>query len=124
MTPIHVPKHIHILTALLALLSIAVTCTLIFMPQAALPFIRLDDAGMTYLRFMWAARQGALAGIFALAFVKKMAPMYVSAYTFFLIMNCADAGIGLVQGDAGLFGGALVMCVISSSVLLHLRRMV
>lgn len=71
MTAVHVPKHIHILTIILALLSIAVTCTLIFTPQTALPFIRIDDAGMTYLRFMWAARQGALAGIFILAFVKK-----------------------------------------------------
>lgn len=117
-----IPKWILIVSGFFSLLGLIVTSTLIFSPQSALQTVDLNAKGVDYLIYMWAARQFAVGFIFGFATFKKSASMLTLAYIFFLIMNIGDAIIGIVQIDNGLIIGAIVMCIISSSMLYFINK--
>jgi hypothetical protein len=71
---------------------------------------------------MWAVRQFALAFIFGLATYKKSVPMLITAYTFFLVMFVGDLAIGIAQGESLLIITAVVMCILSSSMLYIINK--
>lgn len=84
--------------------------------------VDLNVTGVDYLIYMWAARQFAVGFIFGFATFKKSIPMLTIAYIFFLVMNVADAIIGVSQKDNGLIIGAIVMCIISSTMLYFINK--
>jgi len=117
-----IPLWVKILTCLLALLGIGVSCTLLIAPGTAITSVDLNAKGVDYLLQMWAARQLACAAIFIWALFKKSIPMLTLAFIFYLVMNVGDVLIGWIQGDAGLWIGATVMCLLSFVVLATLSR--
>lgn len=117
-----IPKWILIVSGLLSLLGLVVSLTLIFSPQSALQMVDLKAKGVDYLIYMWAARQFAVGFIFGFATFKKSIPMLTIAYVLFLVMNVADTVIGVSQKDNGLIIGAIVMCIIASTMLYFLNK--
>ena len=117
-----VPKWILIVTGLLAALEIMVSFLLCFSPQSVVHTVDLNANGVQYLIYMWAARQFALGFIFGFATFKRSAPMLTIAYIFFLVMFVGDLLIGIWQRDNSLIMGALVMCAVSSALLLALNK--
>ena len=111
--PASLPAWIFIVSGLFALLALAVSASLILAPESVLPNVDLQAKGVSYLVQMWAARQFALGFIFGYAVFKRSASMLRLAYLFFLVMNIGDFFIGIGQGDAGMYGGAVVMCGVS-----------
>ena len=63
---------------------------------------------------MWAARQFALGFIFGYAVFRRSASMLRLAYLFFLVMFIGDFFIGIGMQDGSVYGGAVVMCLVSS----------
>jgi hypothetical protein len=116
------PKWILIVSGLFALLEIGVSLSLCFSPQSVAENVDLSAKGVDYLIYMWAARQFALGFIFAFATLKRSAPMLTIAYIFFLVMFAGDFFIGISQRDNSLIIAAMVMCVISSAMILALNR--
>jgi len=117
-----IPKWILIVSGLFSLLGLIVSSTLIFSPHSALQTVDLNAKGVDYLIYMWAARQFAVGFIFGFATFKKSIPMLTIAYIFFLVMNVADAIIGVSQKDNGLIIGTIVMCIISSTMLYFINK--
>jgi len=117
-----VPKWILIVSGLLAALEIMVSFLLCFSPQSVADTVDLNTNGVQYLIYMWAARQFALGFIFGFATFKRSAPMLTIAYIFFLVMFVGDLLIGIWQRDNSLIMGALVMCAVSSALLLALNK--
>ena len=117
-----IPKWILTVSGLFCLLALIVSSTLIFSPQSALQTVDLKAKGVDYLINMWAARQFSVGFIFGFSTYKKSVPMLTISYIFFLVMNIADAIIGYSQNDNGLIIGAIVMCVIASTMLYFLNR--
>lgn len=111
------PKWILIVSGLFALLGLMVSSSLCFSPQSVLHTVDLNAKGVDYLIYMWAARQFAVGFIFGFATLKKSIPMLTIAYIFFLVMNIGDFFIGISQHDSSLYIGALVMCIISSTMI-------
>jgi hypothetical protein len=117
-----VPKWILIVSGLLAALEIMVSFLLCFSPQSVADTVDLNTNGVQYLIYMWAARQFALGFIFGFATFKRSAPMLTIAYIFFLVMFVGDLLIGIWQRDNSLIMGALIMCAVSSALLLALNK--
>ena len=117
-----VPKWILIVSGVLAALEIMVSFLLCFSPQSVADTVDLNANGVQYLIYMWAARQFALGFIFGFATFKRSAPMLTIAYIFFLVMFVGDLLIGIWQRDNSLIMGALVMCAVSSALLLALNK--
>ncbi|MBK8500794.1 MAG: hypothetical protein IPL46_00540 [Saprospiraceae bacterium] len=78
---------------------------------------------MDYLVYMWAARQFTVGFIFGFATVRKSTSMLTLAYIFFLVMNIADAIIGVSQKDNGLIIGAIVMCMFSLTMIYFISKL-
>ena len=116
------PKWIRIVSGLFALLELMITLSLCFSPQTVLETVDLNAKGVDYLIYMWAARQFALAAIFAYATWKKSIPMVTIVYIFFLVMMVGDLFIGIIHKDNALITGALVMCIISAVILFFLNK--
>ena len=116
------PKWIHIVSALFALLELMVSFSLCFSPQSVLETVDLNAKGVDYLIYMWAARQFALGFIFAFATFKKSIPMLTIAYIFFLVMFVGDLFVGISQKENSLIIAAIVMCIISSEMLFAINR--
>lgn len=116
------PKWILIVSALFAFMELAVSASLVFSPQSVMETVDLNAKGVDYVVHMWAARQFALGVIFALATVKRSAPMLTIAYVFFLVMFLGDLVIGISQKDNALVISAVVMCAIASAMLFVLNR--
>jgi hypothetical protein len=116
------PKWILIVSGLFALLGLMVSSSLCFSPQSVLPTVDLNAKGVDYLIYMWAARQFAVGFIFGFATLKKSIPMLTISYVFFLVMNVGDFFIGISQQDNGLYIGALVMCIISSTMIFVINK--
>ena len=116
------PKWILIVSGLFALLGLMVSSSLYFSPQSVLPTVDLNAKGVDYLIYMWAARQFAIGFIFGFATLKKSIPMLTISYVFFLVMNVGDFFIGISQQDSGLYIGALVMCIISSTMIFVINK--
>jgi len=116
------PKWILIVSGLFALLELSVSFLLCFSPQSAVETVDLSAKGVTYLIYMWAARQFALGFIFAFATFKKSIPMLTLAYIFFLVMFVGDFFIGILQKENSLIISALVMCIISSALIFAINK--
>lgn len=117
-----IPKWILIVSGLFSLLGIIVSSTLIFSPQSALQTVDINAKGVDYLIYMWAARQFAVGFIFGFATFKKSVPMLTLAYLFFLVMNILDAIIGFSQQDISLIIGALVMCIVATTMIYYVNK--
>ena len=117
-----IPMWILIVSGLFALLEIIVSALLYFSPQSVVETVDHSAKGVEYLINMWAARQFALGFIFGYATYRRSTPMLTIAYVFFLVMFVGDFFIGLSQKDTAFIISALVMCVISSTVLIALNR--
>ncbi|HTH57525.1 MAG TPA: hypothetical protein VL728_15850 [Cyclobacteriaceae bacterium] len=116
------PKWILIVTGFFALMELAVSVSICMSPQSVLENVDFTAKGVTYLAYMWAARQFALGFIFAFATLKKSAPMLTIAYVFFLVMFVGDFTIGILQNENALVISALVMCAISSVLLFMINK--
>ncbi|MES2727761.1 MAG: hypothetical protein V4643_11705 [Bacteroidota bacterium] len=116
------PKWILIVSGFFALMELLVSVALCVTPESVLETVDLAAKGVTYLVYMWAARQFALGVIFAFATFKRSAPMLTLAYIFFLVMFIGDLFIGLSQNENSLVFTAIVMCIISSAMLLVINR--
>ncbi len=116
------PKWILIVSGLFALLELMVSLSLCFSPQSVLETVDLNAKGVDYLIYMWAARQFALGFIFAFATFKKSIPMLTIAYIFFLVMFVGDFFIGISQKEYSLIISALVMCIISSVLVVVINK--
>lgn len=116
------PSWILIVSALFALLELAVGISLCFSPELVLETVDLDAKGVDYVVNMWAVRQLALGFIFAFATFKKSIPMLTIAYIFFLIMFVGDLFIGISQKENSLIISAIVMCIISSVLIVALNK--
>ena len=116
------PKWILIVSGIIALLEFLVSLSLCFSPESVVDTVDLNAKGVTYLIYMWAARQFALAFIFAFATFKRSIPMLTIAYIFFLVMFVGDLLIGISQKENALIIGALVMCIISAAMIYALNK--
>jgi len=116
------PKWILLVSGLFALLELAVSLSLCISPQSFLETVDLNAKGVDYIIYMWAARQFALGFIFGFATFKKSIPMLTIAYIFFLVMFVGDFFIGISQKDKSLIIGALVMCTISSALIVAINK--
>ena len=116
------PKWILIVSGLLALIEIMVSLWLCFSPESVVQQVDLTSSGVKYLVYMWAARQFALGFIFAYATYKKSVPMLTIAYIFLLVMFVGDLLIGINQKDNALIIGAVVMCLVSATLLLAIKK--
>jgi hypothetical protein len=116
------PKWILIVSGIFALMELMVSVSLCFAPQSVLDTVDLNAKGVDYVIYMWATRQFALGFIFAFATLKKSIPMLTIAYIFFLVMFVGDFFIGISQKENSLFIAALVMCTISSAMLLAINK--
>lgn len=117
-----IPKWILIVSGLFALLGLIVSSTLIFSPESALKTVDINAKGVVYLTHMWATRQFAVGFIFAFATLKKSIQMLTIAYLTFLVMNIGDFFVGISQQDSSLYIGAIVMCIISSTMLYFINK--
>ena len=116
------PKWILVVSALFALMELMVSLIICFSPQEVLETVDLTAKGVYYLIYMWAARQFALGFIFAFATIKKSIPMLIIAYIFFLVMFVGDLFVGIVQKENALIISAIVMCIISSVMLVAINK--
>lgn len=115
-------KWILIVSGLFSLLGLIVASTLIFSPESALQAVDLNAKGADYLIYMWAARQFAVGFIFGFATLKNSSSMLTLSYILFLVINIADAFIGIYHKDSGLIIGAIVMCIISSIMIYFINK--
>ena len=116
------PTWILIVSGLFALLELMVSVSLVISPESVLDTVDLNAKGIDYLIYMWAARQFALGFIFAFATFKKSIPMLTLAYIFFLVMFVGDFFIGISQKENSLIISAVVMCVISTALIVILSK--
>ena len=116
------PKWILIISGLFALLELAVSVAIYLSPESVLENVDLNAKGVIYLANMWAARQFALGFIFAFATFKKSAPMLTITYIFFLVMFVGDFFIGISQKENSLIISAVVMCIISSALIVVINK--
>jgi hypothetical protein len=121
-TPNTLPKWILIVSGFFALMELMVSISLCFAPGEVMETVDLSAKGVDYVIYMWAVRQFALGFIFAFATFKRSAPMLTLAYIFFLVMFIGDFFIGITQKETGLIVSAVVMCVISSGMIVAIRR--
>ena len=117
-----IPKWILIVSGLFALLEIMVSLSLCFSPQSVLETVDHTAKGVDFLIYMWAARQFALGFILGFATLKKSIPMLTIAYIFLLVMFFGDFLVGISQKENPLIISALVMCIISSSLIFMLNK--
>src|SRR5829696_1605220 len=116
------PKWILIVSGLFALMELGISLSLCFSPQSVLDTVDLNAKGVNYLIYMWAVRQFALGFIFGFATFKKSIPMLTIAYIFFLVMFVGDFFIGISQKENSLIISAVVMCIISSALIVVINR--
>jgi len=116
------PKWILIVSGLFALMELMVSFAICFSPQSVLETVDLNAKGVDYLIYMLASRQFALGFIFAFATFKRSIPMLTIAYIFFLVMFVGDLFIGILQKENSLIIGALVMCIISSALIVAINK--
>ena len=116
------PGWILIVTWIFAFLELMISITLCVSPQSVVETVDLQAKGVDYLVYMWAARQFALAFIFGFAALKKSIPMLTIAYVFFLVMFIGDFFIGIKQGETSLIIAALIMCAVSSLMIIAINK--
>ncbi len=116
------PTWILIVSGIIALMEVMVSISLCISPQSVLETVDLNARGVDYVIYMWAGRQFALGFIFGFATFKKSVPMLTIAYIFFLVMFIGDFFVGIVQKENSLIIAAVVMCIISSLMLLAINK--
>ena len=116
------PLWILIVSSIFALMEIGVSIALCVSPESSLENVDLTAKGVDYLIYMWAARQFALGFIFGYATLKKSAPMLTIAYIFFLVMFIGDLLIGVAQKENALIITAIIMCIISTAMILIIHK--
>ena len=116
------PNWILIVSGIIALLELMVSLSLCFAPESILESVDLHAKGVDYVVYMWTARQFALGIIFAFATLKKSVPMLIICYIFFLVMFIGDLLIGISQKEASLIVSALIMCIISFTMIFVLNK--
>jgi hypothetical protein len=116
------PKWILIVTVLFAIMEIAVSVSLCFSPESVLETVDLSAQGVQYVVYMWAVRQFALGVIFAFAAWKRSSSMLTLAYLFFFVMFVGDFFVGVWQKETSLIISALVMCIISSIMIIAINK--
>ncbi len=116
------PKWILGVSGFFALMEIMVSVSLFVAPESVLETVDLGAKGVTYVVHMWAVRQFALGSIFAVATFKRSIPMLTLAYIFFLVMFLGDLLIGILQNEVALIVSAVVMCIVSSVMILVINR--
>jgi hypothetical protein len=89
----------------------------VFHPQSVVDTVDLKAKSIDYLIYLLAARQFALGIIFTFATVKKSIPMLTITYIFFFVMFAGDFVIGNIQKENIINNSALVMYIISSSLI-------
>ncbi|MDX1959151.1 MAG: hypothetical protein SFU98_11300 [Leptospiraceae bacterium] len=117
-----IPKWILVVSGLFAMLGVIVSLTLLFSPESSLKTVDISGKGVGYLIQMWAVRQFTVGFIFTFATLKKSISMLTLSYIFFLVMNIGDFFVGISQNDSSLYIGALVMCIISSTMIFFINR--
>lgn len=117
-----VPIWILIISGLFAMMEVGVSAAYVFAPESVLENVDLPAKGVTYLIQMWAARQFALGFIFGYAVFKRSASMLTLAYLFFLVMFIGDFLIGVGMKDASIYGGAVVMGLVSAVMIYFINR--
>jgi len=117
-----IPKWILIVTALFALMELAVSISMFLMPESMFETVDLNAKGALFLVYMWASRQFALGVILAFAAFKKSIPMLTIAYVFFFVMFVGDFLIGISQKENALIITAVVMCAISSAMIYAINK--
>jgi hypothetical protein len=116
------PKWILIVSGLFAVMELAVSVALYVSPQSVVETVDLTAKGVDYLIYMWAARQFALGVIFAVATWKRSVPMLTITYIFFFVMFVGDFVIGILQKENSLIMSAVVMCIISSAMIVAINK--
>ena len=116
------PTWILIVSGIIVLMEVMVSISLCISPQSVLETVDLSARGVDYVIYMWAGRQFALGFIFGFATFKKSVPMLTIAYIFFLVMFIGDFFVGIVQKENSLIIAAVVMCIISSLMLLAINK--
>ena len=116
------PTWILIVSGLFALMELMVSVSLVISPESVLETVDLNAKGVVYITYMWAARQFALGFIFAFATFKKSIPMLTIAYIFFLVMFVGDFFIGISQKENPLIISAVIMCVISTAMIVIINK--
>ncbi len=117
-----VPKWILIVSGLFALMELGVSVSICLSPESVLETVDLNAKGIDYLIYLWASRQFALGFIFAFATFKKSIPMLTVAYVFFLVMFVGDFLIGISQKEISLIISAVVMCIVSSTMIYAINK--
>ncbi len=115
-------KWILVVTGLLAIMEIGGAISLFFFPETMADQIDLTATGVGFLMYMWATRQFALGVIFAYAVFRRSTPMLTLAYIFFLVMFLGDGVVGIMLHDNTLLVSAVLMCLISSTMIYLLHR--
>jgi hypothetical protein len=116
------PTWILIVSGIFGLMELMVSVSLCFSPQSVVHTVDLTAKGVDYLIYMWAGRQFALGFVFGFATFKKSIPMLTIAYIFFLVMFVGDFFVGISQKENSLIISALVMCAISSALIVAINR--
>ena len=116
------PTWILIVSGLFALMELIVSLSLCISPQSFLETVDLNAKGVHYLIYMWATRQFALGFILAFATFKRSVPMLTLAFIFMLVMFIGDLFVGIAQKENSLIIAALVMCVISSALIVAINK--
>jgi hypothetical protein len=116
------PKWILVVSGLFALLEIMVSISLFLSPASVLETVDFTAKGVIYLAHMWAVRQFALGFIFAFATFKRSIPMLTIAYIFFFVMFTGDLFIGIEQHETSLIISAIIMCIVSATMLYVLNK--
>lgn len=116
------PTWVLIVSGIFALMEVGVSIALCVSPESALENVDLTAKGVDYLIYMWAARQFALGFIFGFATIKKSIPMLTIAYIFFLVMFVGDFFIGVLQKENALMISAIIMCCVSTAMIIVLNK--
>jgi hypothetical protein len=116
------PNWILFVSGFFAFMELMVSFLIYFSPESVLEKVDLNAKGVDYLFQVWATRQFALGFIFAFATFKKSVPMLTIAYIFFLVMFVGDFFIGISQNENSLIDSAIVMCVVSSTMLYFINK--
>jgi hypothetical protein len=117
-----IPKWILIISALIALLEIIVSFTLLFSPEFLSDTVDLNARGIDYILYMWAARQFALGVIFAWATIKRSIPMLSLCYIFLVVIMIGDVLIGIYQKNNSMIISAVIMCLISIALIYRINK--
>jgi hypothetical protein len=116
------PKWILIVSGIFALLEFTVSLSMFFSPESLADKVDINAKGVEFLICMWAVRQFALGFIFAFATFKRSIAMLTVSYIFFLVMFIGDFIVGFIQMDNMLMISAVVLCIISSALIVAINK--